>query len=134
MSTTLSTQTRNPRAALTRALLDTENYHYLPIQKDNKDYKSPLSEYLYMESPTRPGEPMYMIVADGEKGFNDRALAGASDNVLLRCTKEDYEFCLKETHDRTIAASAKKTKTVLKDTEGQEYESVETLKGGILTG
>ena len=132
MSNVMQSQTRNPRAALTRRLLDEENYHYIPIQKDNKDYKSPLSEYLYWESPTKPGEPMYVIVADGSKGFQDRALAGASDNVLLRCSKADYEASLKASHDEALSKVSRKAKGKLTDRSGKEYASDEPMASVLM--
>lgn len=140
MSTVRKSQTRNPFARALQRNLDTEEFHYLPIQRDTKDYISPLTSYLDAESPTNPGQPMYQIVADPKscsdptQAMKERALAGAPDNVLLRCSKADEQAVLRAVHDETIEKSRKKTKTVLTDREGREYESDEEVRGGILTG
>lgn len=133
MSKVVGTQTRNPFALRTQKSLDDENFHYLPVQKDTKNFTSNLPMYLDAESPTRPGEPMYQIVADGSKSMEERAMAGAPDNVLLRCSKADENAILQSVHSETVERSSKKLKTVLKDREGREYESDELVQGGILT-
>ena len=135
---TKRTQTRNPRAALSESRLDRENFHYLKVQvSEPGGYQSPLADYLDMESPTRPGEPLYTIEADprdarGEEAFTARQLAGGKDMVLLKCSKEDYEALLKANADEAYARERKVAPKQKRNFGGYEGEEFEEAKGGVL--
>ncbi len=80
----VSSQTRDPQRTLAEAELDRENFHYVKIQKDSKDWESNIDEYLDKPSHTDPTKPMYVLATE------DRRLTGSSRMVLLKCSIDDY--------------------------------------------
>ena len=132
MSKVVSTQTRNPRASLAESKLDKENFSYLHVQAD---FKTKLEDALDVESPTRPGEQMYEVVADGRKGgaerFEERVLAGAKNNVLLKARKEDVAFILEENAKEARGAEKAVTTTHVTTPDGKQHKVEETYKGPL---
>lgn len=134
MSEVTKSQSRNPRAALAIKGLDTERYDYFPVQKSGPNFKnSPLADYFYTESLCHPGEPMYELVADGEKSFIERAQSGAADNVLLRIRKEDRQALMKEHDDEALRRARRVSKAPLTGADGKKYEATESISGGVLS-
>lgn len=142
MSKVNKTQTRTPGLSLAEKNLDvSKNYIRVQVSEPGK-YTSPLQKYLDAESPTRPGEPMCKIKADGRTVGDDahfhRTLSGGEDMVLLEISKEDSDYCHKFGHP-VFAANGEPTgwqdaldreRRVEADT-GDQFEQIQ---GGVLTG
>jgi len=140
MSRVRSTQTREPGLSISERHLDRTKFDYLKVQKSNPNYNSKLSEYLDMESPTKPGQLMYRIKADGGKaGISDeeallnRQLAGGEDMVLLECDIADKRAIMNRNADEALRRERRVQRRHKRDIDGGQVEEHEEIQGGVLS-